>query len=154
MVKKSEMLIRAWNFVSKRSLCTRLRQVLVRTIGILTVADRCRFLLMCLSGTWTIAIASSSSYAHTRVCSPLFPRNSSFHSIPWVFNCMDDHDVDRYTRNTPIIDPLPVATLTQICYRLCHRSPNPLHRSDVGVHCHFALSSANGYVSASLEYGV
>ena len=65
---------------------------------------------------------------------------------------MDDHDVDRHTRNTPIIDPL--ATLTQICYRLCHRSPIPLRRSDMGVHRHFAHSSANGCVSASLEYGV
>ena len=40
MMKKSDLLIRAWNFVSKGSLSTRLRQSLVRTIGILTVAER------------------------------------------------------------------------------------------------------------------
>jgi hypothetical protein len=40
MVKKSDLLICAWNFVSKGSLSTRLRQISVRTIGILTVAER------------------------------------------------------------------------------------------------------------------
>jgi hypothetical protein len=40
MMKKSDLLIRAWNFVSKGSLSTRLRQISVRTIGILTVAER------------------------------------------------------------------------------------------------------------------
>jgi len=40
MVKKSDLLIRAWNFVSKGSLSMRLQQILVRTIGILTMAER------------------------------------------------------------------------------------------------------------------
>jgi len=40
MMKKSDLLIRAWNLVSKGSVSTRLRQILVRTIGILTVAER------------------------------------------------------------------------------------------------------------------
>jgi len=40
MVKKSDLLICAWNFVSKGSLSMRLQQILVRTIGILTMAER------------------------------------------------------------------------------------------------------------------